>query len=352
MSEALDRFQRLSFVREQLQQYSGEKRTMGDSTFVACPFHSEKTPSFRVFHGDTTNSPGYGKCYGCGQGGKWDDIAEKLGLKPFVKGKPKDEFANTLHTALKRLEVEEDEEGVSDFVQERMRNVRKLAKGKRWRGIPTKLLRKIGARSAEFYNEEFDYWSERRLYLPCTVNGELVGYIKARFRKHAEHPSYVNAKGSWSKTHGLFPLDYSVKMAKRIAKEIGKPITLVLVEGQRDALKLILAGIPAVSILGTQSWGKAKCEIIAATGVETVVLFMDGDCAGREATKKIKASLKEYPVLTYKSLALWKMRGSPWLEYEHKKEPSKAAKRAGVSLWDPDSCPDWIRNKIKSRYFS
>lgn len=335
--------QRLAFVEQQLNSYAGAKQiASAGSTFVCCPYHSERTPSFRIFHSSSSRAPGYGKCYGCGKKARWDDFAPKLGLQPFKAGPPKDEYAVDLIPARK---PEREFEG--GFLNEKQRAIKKIPKDKFWREIPTRLLRAIGAHTAEFRAvpaEGDPYWTSRRLYLPVYIHGELRGYIKARLRKHEKYASYINASGPWSRTHGLFPFDYALKLMKRIDSQ-----TIVLVEGQRDALRLLAMGIPAMCILGTQSWSDNKCRLLELGGVKRVVLFMDGDCAGIEATEKIEPTLQS--MFEVRVLKLWKMKGSPWLDFQHKDEPSKAAKKAGVTLWDPGNVPQRILEKLKSKFF-
>lgn len=329
---------KLDFVLNQLSQYAGPTKQGSGSTFIICPFHAEKTPSGRIFHSETTKSPGYFKCYGCGEAASWDKVAPLLGLKPFKQPKPTDEYAN--FNLLPEGDVEEA--AVEGFVNEDM-ELSSLPKNKVWREIKTNLLIDLGAKKCRVNHPEHGLLKPK-LWLPVYVNGELKGYIKARFKKHPDYPSYINAKGPWSKTHGLFPYDYSVKLAKKL-----KSKTVVLVEGQRDALRLIQIGIPAMCILGTQSWSDTKGKILELAGFERIVLMMDGDCAGIAATELLKPKLKA--LFEVKVIKLWSIKGSPYIQFKNKDEPSKAAKNAGVSLWDPGNCPDWIIRKIKSKYF-
>jgi|SRR6478736_5179504 len=327
---------RLDFVRTQLQQYVGPKKEQSESVFVLCPFHAERTPSFRVFIGSTTRSPGYGKCYGCGQHGNWDEIAPKLGLKSFKRGKPKEEFAN-----LQILNSRDDDD--TEFVQEKF-EFSEIPKNKKWREISTNLLRSIGAKVCRPVHKEYGLLKPR-LWLPVMINGELRGYIKARFRKHSDFPSYINAKGKWSKTHGLFPFDSSIALMNELGSR-----TIVLVEGQRDALRLIAMGIPALCILGTQSWSDTKAKLLELAGVERLILLMDGDCAGKEATKLLKPRVGTMFKIVV--LKLWKIKGSPYIQFKDEENPTKAAKKADVTLWDPGNCPKWILKKIKRLYFT
>lgn len=326
---------RLAFVRSELQQYSGVKQEQGSTIFVLCPFHHEKSPSFRIFASESTTSPGFGKCYGCGQKGPWDDIAPKLGLKPFRRGKPQVEYAS-----IGKLVADDSDE---DFVNEEM-ELSDLPKNKKWREIKTNLLIDLGAKVCRVMHPEHGRLKPK-IWLPVYINEELRGYIKARFRKDPDWPSYVNAKGPWSKTAGLFPFDYSVKVMRKL-----KCKTIVLVEGQRDALRLIQMGIPAMCILGTQSWSENKAKLLELAGVKRVILLMDGDCAGRDATAMLEPLVSK--MFKTVVLKLWKMKGSPYIQFKDEDNPTKAAKKADVSLWDPGNCPEWILKKIKRLYFS
>lgn len=308
--------------------------------FVCCPFHAEKTPSARIFVGQDTKNPGYLKCYGCGGKGSWDEVAPVLGLKPYKKGKPEAEYANLNILPTSRVRASEGDE---NFIMEDMEMV-ELPRNKKWRDIKTNLLIKMGAKIAHIKAPDSGY-VYTRLWLPVHINGELRGYIKARFRKHPTHPSYINAKGPWSRTHGLFPFDPAIELMRALGSR-----TIVLVEGQRDALRLIAAGIPAMCILGTQSWSPTKAKLLELAGVRRLVLMMDGDCAGIDATKMLKTAARD--MFKIKVLKLWAMEGSPYIQFKDEDYPTKAAKKADVTLWDPGNAPEWIIKRLKRKYYA
>jgi hypothetical protein len=205
---------------------------------------------------------------------------------------------------------------------------RSLPKNKVWREIATNLLIDIGCKRIRQYDEPF-------IYMPVNVRGEERGYIRARLRKKKDKPSYLNKAGKWSERYGLFPYDYTVR---------DKPSCIVLVEGPRDALRLLLLGIPAIAILGTQSWSKRKAQLLELSGAEHVILCFDGDDAGLGAEKLVLPSLK--PLL---DVHLFDLRGkdSPYWKFRNEDEPSKAAKLEGVELWDPGSMPMKKVNQLK-----
>lgn len=301
---------KLDFVKQQLAQYSGQKKVLNEqSTFVCCPYHAESTPSFRIFHSPVTKSPGWGKCYGCGRGAPWDEHAPKLGLKAYSYAKPTEQFASL---AIKELGKIEESETLT---------FSELPVGKAWRSIPTDFLIEAGCQQVT------NQWGTNFVYLPVVIAGTERGYIKARLRKAEGKPSYINKKGKWSEDYGLFPYDFAIR---------DKPKTLVLVEGPRDSLRFNMLGIPTMAILGTQSWSERKSRLVSLTGVKTVILAMDGDCAGIKAEQKIKPLLSR--MVDVQTFSLYG-EDSPYHQFVDEEFPTKAAKAAGVTLWDPGCCP-------------
>jgi hypothetical protein len=154
-----------------------------------------------------------------------------------------------------------------------------------WRGYHIDFLRdQIGSKIvySETLTESGDTYGRFYIWLPVHVNRKLKGYIRAQTTKptNKKFPSYLNAPGSWSLTHGLFPFDPAIRLMKSLGLT-----TIILVEGPRDALRLIQAGIPAMSMLGTQSWSDQKTRLLEFAGVTRLVLFLDGDEAGKNATR-------------------------------------------------------------------
>lgn len=319
----MERSDKLQHVISQLARLPNTKK-LSDSTFILCPFHAERTPSFRVWHSPTTRLPGYGKCYGCGTGKTWDSFAELIGCTPF-----EDKLTQKYAAAPQVLTLDAEEK------KEKL-VFRPLPKGKTWRGISTDLLRKVKAKFAK------DVYGRTFVYLPVLVNKELKGYMKASLRKVAGKPSFINSPGTWSKEYGYFPFDYSIKLAK-------KSKTVVLVEGQRDALRLLSYGIPALSILGTNSWSDYKVKLLELSGIEHVVLFMDGDAPGRTASRKAKELFQGK--LKVSEVKLWAFADSPYKQYLKDKNRKENLDYWKSQFWDPFNCPKWIIDEIHRRYF-
>ena len=346
MNDQLTQQQQIDFVRTQLSMYSGDKKEFGGYVMIRCPYHPDNTPSAKI--NLMGKSPGFFTCFACKDKKlSWNRVAPDLGLQPWGRMKPKVMYSTNL-----RLD-ETWKEGIqdSDFDRGKFR-FKEIPKNKLWRTIPTNLLSELGGKLCYKWSEYTnDYGTTPFLYFPVMVNEEQKGYFLARLKKEKDKPSYLLAKKTrntgWSISYGLWPFDYSINLMRSMESK-----TVVLVEGQRDALRLILSGIPAMCIFGTKSWSDSKARILDSSGVRRVVLFFDGDCAGKDATESISDLISEKSNYLRCSIEeLWDVRGSPYRRFRKEDSPTKAAKEAGVDLWDPCSCPNWVIQDLKERYY-
>lgn len=247
-------------------------KTQNGYRVIRCPFHNDTNPSFSV----KIKPPFQGrfKCWSCPAKGPFSELAEKLGLSYDATATPSlypENYKNVFSDDPESIkEISYDLYSLSDS------NLKKITNEDTWRGYDSKFLRSVGARAM------VDAYGNKWVYLPVTINDELKGYIKARPTKVPKKPSYLNKPGAWSKKWGLFPFDKSVSLH-------GK--SMVIVEGPRDALRLIREEIPAVAILGTNSWTEFKANLLDRAGIENLILCLDGDEAGRIASKEIKKSV-------------------------------------------------------------
>lgn len=311
-------------------------------SMILCPYHNERTPSGRIRH--DPNKPGFGRfrCYGCSKSASWNELAATLGLRQVGRNAVKVTEADVPTTSVHRYEdtlfVENDSPSIDDLKFFSLLGNRAQEAGltSEWRGYPlTFLTDVIGAKLAYHVERERYY-----VFLPVYIKGKLEGFINAQLRKPTNSkkiPSYLNAPGPWSLSKGLFPFDSAIKLMRD--RELK---TIVLVEGPRDALRLIKMGIPALSILGTHSWSTSKIRLLEFAGVERVVLLMDGDKAGANATKLIKTGIDAYgnrmdfkplkEVFEVKTVKLWTM------EIEDGFKEDK---------YDPGNCPRWILEYVR-----
>ena len=320
----LDRGDRRRIVEDALASYSGKKTQSSYYTMICCPYHDDKTPSGQIFHGPDTQVMGYYICRGCGIRKLWNELAKDMGWPTFGKTKPSDKFV----TMVKTLQTEASPKEEIAF------DLEDLPTGRSWRSFPTEFLTKVGAKLGRYTESGRPF-----VYLPVLVGGRERGYIRAQIKKQGDFPSYLNKSGSWSKTHGLFPFDYSIRLMT--CRDLS---TMVLVEGPRDALRLLRYGIPAVSILGTQTWTAKKAKLLELHGVDRVIVMMDGDPAGQLAVSKIVPDLNSL-VSTYE-FNLCTHPKSPFPKWEKlSKEKRKAKKHL---LWDPGNCPKQILRELKN----
>lgn len=308
----------------------------GNSEISLCcviPGHQEKKPSLGI-----NRIKGVFKCYGCGHGGGLKKFAELCGLVYDGKANKKtynpevDPFAQLLNGYITNKAEYEPEKPV-----EVPNMLRDIPNGWTWRGMDGKFLNKIGAKL--WYDEKYGV---DRVWLPGYQNKELVGwfarvksdeeyepyrqkiakltedihrvseYIHKRRKKGKKDDKYRMAKKYRKEllakradaeleldTLPKYRNNYDMKAQKLfypwdfIRKHFHRPKTLVLVEGQVDALFLVYNGIPAVAIFGTNNWTPFKESMVVAAGFQRIVVAMDGDKPGRKARKKIYKALKD-----------------------------------------------------------
>ena len=321
-------------IKGEIEKISGSKKKSEKSTMVLCPFHNEKTPSARIWHDN-----GNFQCFGCGKKTKWNVLAAHLNLQQVGNDAVKLESQSVPLTDLALYEgMVDTKKGKNELLRfyeldsYQAATYSGLTRGK-WRGYTFEFLAKVGIKLVLVEDTRRYY-----MYLPITIKGKTKGYIKAQFVKprNKDIPSYINSKGSWSRSSGLFPYDYAVQVMRE-----GEHSTLVLVEGPRDALRLLRFGIPAVCIMGTHSWSKKKMQLLEFSGATRIVLMLDGDAAGKACTRLIKTGMNDSKekvtdplssLFDVKIVKLW-----------NAEVPSDFADKK----YDPGNCPVDILQQVK-----
>lgn len=248
----------------------------------------ESDPSFRVnLVKNGKFRAGSGRCHTCGMMlGSWNRVLEGIKRPDLLISESQfeeDEFITVKRDtkALDKLMGDEDDTAfmaTKDFIP--------WPEYRDWRGISGDLVTKIGGKL--YFDEALE---TQMLYLPCQVNDQEVGGIRANIEKRGKL-NYFNTPGAWIKNVGLFPYDYTLQMLEETGIR-----TLTLTEGVRDPLNSIQHGIPALAILGTHNWSDIKAELILSLPIDRVVLAFDPDEAGDAATKLVYKTLKnEIPV--------------------------------------------------------
>jgi hypothetical protein len=266
----------------------------GNEYLGLCPFHSEKTPSFKVYQHDGVLLY---KCFGCGEAGNVLIFVQKLDKITFGQAIRKvDEFISK-EFATKRGAVEST---FKPFAPETEKITMTLAQyapletalanspaGRDWllkeRGITYETARKLkfGYRqnlAALAGHGNADVSEQGWIAMPCCDAGRVVSikYRSIAKKAFARQPNMQTA---------LFNLD-----------TIDELSTLYVTEGEFDAAILEQAGFRAVSLpsASTKLTPEMKAQI---TEADTVILA--GDCDGGVGSAAMEKLWKELGPRTY-----------------------------------------------------
>ena len=258
----------------------------GNEYKIHCCFHRENTPSLFISKGHNA-TVGVWYCFGCGEKGNWNRLAEKLGCRKTEEDdfKAIGSVAKDLVWFAKNTAGLLSEESVSrdmkikdtDFTL-RKQILLPLAENIDWRGIPYRLLKKY--KCVRYTESDTTY-----LVIPVTIDSEIKGCVKARWEKQEGMTGFYNSLNEnkkWSRTFGLLGFDYVKTMYKQGAERI-----VFLTEGPRDALHLQAHNIPAIAILGIKNWSEEKREILLSLNPEKIVILPDNDKPGKKGAEKI-----------------------------------------------------------------
>ena len=301
-------------VREALQNYSGRKKAAGPRTMIQCPFHDDKSPSLGVVTSPDIGVPiGVFNCLGCGKKGHWNILADKIGAPRISSWTPTEgqvgDLAteetdvellgkSTQHRAARRdVDVEEMRatsdrsgslsssvfKGLPDRLnvrtlleQERLFEAQPWPPGLDWRGFDGRFLAGLGPGVCWVVgSKDGNGWANA--FFLVWVNGRVRGGVRARWSKDENQVSYLTTRGKWILKHGLLFYDLARSMIEQYHPR-GKSF-VVLVEGPRDALRLLRQGIPAVACLGALTFGQEKA-MLALNLADRLYVMTDNDRAG------------------------------------------------------------------------
>ena len=280
-----------------------------DSVLITCPYHSPTYPHFSYhrlsinltpkFREDGTYVPvGLFHCWSCGKAGFFNQLIDdkelpkerRLNVKPLpVAGSHEDK-------QLFNIKIEEKKEKkfqeINKFLLSRWEED--------WRGIPAKLLRKMGAKCYFDYNPNARSRSgakldisgtNRLLFYAYDEDGNKIGWIALANEKNRKKKNCLKQKnmdGEWASKTVLFHEKYPDNTP------------IVLVEGPFDALRLIKEGFQACAVLGAGNWSEEKRDLLASKASHLIILF-DGDETGYKDSKIIEDDISKYlPTLRLK----------------------------------------------------
>lgn len=275
-------------IRNEMRKIPGKQRHTGSSLFIQCPFgkHQDNTPSCGI--NTALDSPvpfGFVHCFACGTKGPWNVLAQQLGLRTVDRDESTRENVGKINWDTRHRNLLDDEDGYVD-VAALVKSFRCIAERPattmdKWRNIPGKVLA-----TANAWVAVDDYRQELCAVLPVTISDTIVGGIKCAWKKAKGQKSYIYSPGRWIE-ESLYPFDYAVNMAKR------KDSSIVIVEGPRDALRLLRFGIPAVAKLGAKTtWTDHKRDLLVSALDRKVYIMLDGDEAGQLGNEAIANSFR------------------------------------------------------------
>jgi len=261
-------------IAEGLRTIGGKQKPANDHIMIICPFHDENTPSCGVYMASGMSLPiGSWHCFGCGEKGSWNRLAEKCGV-----GKIKE--WSTYTTGIQSISI--DDEYMTLNRMTRMMNVdaNEWPDDMDWRGFTGKLVKR--ADGIMVHDRQLNSIG---VLFPIYIGNSLKGGVKAAYEKQKHLLSYVTTKGNWVAKYGLFGYNIVKKMNKDF---------FVLVEGPRDALRLISNGIPAIAILGSNNFNRDKAIMLSSLCPEVVFCIADNDEAGSHMRSVVKYEMSKF----------------------------------------------------------
>ena len=327
--ETIDRIYAAANIVDIVGDYVTLKRK-GVNYEACCPFHQEKTPSFKV-------SPARGiyKCFGCGKSGNAIN---------FVMESENATYPEALRMIAKRYGIEVKEEAMSDEEIERNNNRESMFALNTWaaeyfqrymfneaegrsvglsyfssaRGFSDATIHKFGlgfcpsrndqfsadARSAG-YKEEFllstglsikretdgalrDRFYDRVMFPIHNISGRVVGFGGRTLRTDKKVAKYQNSPESeiYNKRRELYGLYFA-------KKAIQQADNAILVEGYADVISMHQAGMENVVASSGTSLTEEQIRLISRF-TRNITLMFDGDAAGvKAALRGVDIILKE-----------------------------------------------------------
>ncbi len=265
----------------------------GNDLIMCCPFHKEKNPSFAF------SFKGRGKgtfiCYSgnCGKAGTlisfvslMEDISYYEALKSFkeeydskrtynlkaIREKLKqasEEIDNELKKIKKKdvINLSLEHEDVLSKNEQRKKLFKYLRKKRKYRNKDTmkKIIKKFDIKVVEHCKMGFS------ICIPIVFNNQTIAYY---YERYGDRSRKLFSEGS--------------KISKFLFHFKCKPIKkMIIVEGIWDAIKVWSTGLKNVTTCFTSRLSNAQAFLLNEH-VDKVIIFFDGDRAGRDGSKKAK----------------------------------------------------------------
>lgn len=311
-------------IMEELGKVTGPTSMTADSYQIVCPFHDDTDPSLGVYLGIGMEVPlGFFHCFGCGEKGHWNKLADKLNLKHIkgVNGKVKTvaEVDSKLSKLQSKLNAINGVTSLPKLMDSMGRpSYYPWAEDVEWRGYPGHLIRAV---EGHFLMEQHHKHGELICFFPIKIGKRYYGGVRAYLRKRKGKLSFVNMTGNWAQDYGLFPYNYVLEMIQKYKLEY-----VILVEGPRDALRLLMMGVPALSVLGSKQFTREKIRLLVKLGVSHIFTMPDNDTGGTTFKNLVKEQLEAYNERSPKEIA-----------YNNFRFPKPKDKKGKIIKIDPDN---------------
>lgn len=299
----------------------------GGNFWACCPFHNEKTPSFSI-----KQDGQFYKCFGCGESGnvislvmKMENVDFLTAVEMLAKNAGLEMPTEIDNVEMQKRKRERDRiyqilRATTEFYHNNLLNNHNTEQYKylRTRGINDEMISKfqIGA-SLDFdtlpkhlkrlgfdfedmvkagvvgsgeSDKYYDFYGKRLIFPIFNGFGDVVAFSGRSVEQNVEHTKYKNTPQTvvFNKSEILFGLNF----VRDLKKQNNMLDTIIIVEGHIDVIACHQAGITnTIGCMGTALTGQHTRKIKQL--VEKVILCLDGDSAGANATYKAIDILKE-----------------------------------------------------------
>lgn len=305
----------------------------GGAVVGLCPFHDEKTPSFRV-----TPSKGFYYCFGCGEGGDVISFVQKINNMGFTESvefladrvglqlRYTEGDGESRHEPGLRMRILEANQLAAEFFAQQLGGP-DAVEGRIFldaRGFTREHAEHFGIGFAprggrdllnhllgkKFSKEDlvkaglvreagWDFFQGRLVWPIRDAGRSTLGFGARRLFDDDRMPAkYLNTPETivYKKSHVLYGLDLA-------RQSIGKKNQAVVVEGYTDVMACHIAGVDtAVASCGTAFGGdhsRMIARLMTSDAAGEVVFTFDGDAAGQAAALKVFSADAAFSSQTY-----------------------------------------------------
>lgn len=300
----------------------------GGNFWACCPFHNEKTPSFSI-----KQDAQFYKCFGCGESGnvitlvmKMENVDFLTAVEMLAKNAGLEMPTDVDNAEMQKRKRERDViyqilRATTDFYHQNLLDNHNTEQYKylRTRGINDEMIAKfqIGAsldfdglprhlKQLGFKTEDmvkagvigtmedsgrvYDFYGRRLIFPIFNGFGDVVAFSGRSVEQNVEHTKYKNTPQTivFNKSEIMFGFNF----VRDLKKQNNMLDTIVIVEGHIDVIACHQVGITnTIGCMGTALTSQHTRKIKQL--VENVILCLDGDSAGANATYKAIDTLKE-----------------------------------------------------------